>query len=261
MLSFAAITPHPPIMIPNVGGDNLNKIPNTVKAMKKLGKLMAENHPDSLIIISPHGVLLPDTFTVSLNPKFTADFKKFGDFITKLEFPGDTVLAQKIKEEAGLPTVYVNNVELDHGAAAPLFYLTQNINDMPIVPMGYSLLSYQDHFNLGIKLQKIIKQTDKKIAVIASGDLSHRLTPDAPAGFSPKGNIFDEKLVKLINEKNIEEILNLDENLIAEAGECGLRSFIILLGVLNNLEYQPEILSYEGPFGVGYLVVNFNLTK
>ena len=141
----------------------------------------------------------------------------------------------------------------------PLFYLTQDINDLPIVPIGYSLLPYQDHFNFGLELQKIINQTDKKIAVIASGDLSHRLTPDAPAGFSPKGNIFDEKLVKLLNEKSSEEILNLDENLIEEAGECGLRSFIILLGVLNNIEYTPEILSYEGPFGVGYLVANFIL--
>ena len=155
--------------------------------------------------------------------------------------------------------MYVNNTELDHGAAAPLFYLTQNLKDTPIVPLGYSMLSYQDHFNFGLELQKIINQTDKKIAVIASGDLSHRLTPDAPAGFSPKGNIFDEKLVKLINQKNTDEILNLDENLIEEAGECGLRSFIILLGVLDNTEYTPEILSYEGPFGVGYLVANFGL--
>jgi len=54
--------------------------------------------------------------------------------------------------------------------------------------------------------------------------------------------------------------LKLDE-LYPEAGECGLRSFCFLLGILeaSGISWQPEILSYEGPFGVGYLVVNFKL--
>jgi len=54
--------------------------------------------------------------------------------------------------------------------------------------------------------------------------------------------------------------LKLDE-IYPEAGECGLRSFSFLLGILeaSGALWQPEILSYEGPFGVGYLVVNFQI--
>ncbi|MFH1207865.1 MAG: hypothetical protein V1668_04725 [Patescibacteria group bacterium] len=44
-----------------------------------------------------------------------------------------------------------------------------------------------------------------------------------------------------------------------EAGECGLRSIIMLLGMLNTVSYEPELYSYEGPFGVGYMVTNFKL--
>ena len=58
-----------------------------------------------------------------------------------------------------------------------------------------------------------------------------------------------------------EGILNLDSELIERAGECGLRSFVILLGVLDGLEIKPEILSYEGPFGVGYLVASFEVVS
>lgn len=257
MLVFSAFTPHPPIMIPNVGGDNLKQIKSTANAMEKLGDLMAEKSPDSLIIISPHGTLLPDAFTINLAPTLTANFKDFGDFITEINFLNDTVLAQTIKENMSIPTVFLNVEELDHGAAAPLFYLTRKTKDLPIVPVGYCFLSYEEHFKFGAELQQIINKTDKKIAVIASGDLSHRLTLDAPAGFSPQGNIFDEKLMNLIRAKETQEILNLNKNFIEEAGECGLRSLIILLGVLNGIQYEPEILSYEGPFGVGYLVANF----
>lgn len=259
MLCFSAITPHPPIMIPNVGGDNLEKIPSTVTAMERLGDTLVKKKPDSLIIISPHGEILADAFTINLAPSFIAHFKNFGDFVTKMKFINDGVLAQVIKEEVTSPTSYVNEESLDHGSAAPLFYLAKKRKDLPIVSLGYSLLSYQEHFYFGTELQKIIDKTEKKIAVVASGDLSHRLIPGAPAGFSPQGNIFDEKLINLIKEKDIQGILNLDKHLIEEAGECGLRSILILLGVLNNTEYNPNILSYEGPFGVGYLVVNFEV--
>ena len=46
----------------------------------------------------------------------------------------------------------------------------------------------------------------------------------------------------------------MDERLVSVAGECGLRSILILLGILSGNKIKPEVLSYEGPFGVGYLV-------
>ncbi len=42
-----------------------------------------------------------------------------------------------------------------------------------------------------------------------------------------------------------------------KAGECGMRSIAMLLGVINEVDLKPNILSYEGPFGVGYLVAEF----
>jgi len=50
----------------------------------------------------------------------------------------------------------------------------------------------------------------------------------------------------------------LDERLADEAQECGWKSLAILLGAMDNLNAQPLILSYEFPFGVGYLCVNFD---
>jgi len=62
-----------------------------------------------------------------------------------------------------------------------------------------------------------------------------------------------------LEKKDVKGILNIDPHLVEEAGECGYRSIIILLGALSGLSWQPEILSYEGPFGVGYLVINFKI--
>jgi len=85
------------------------------------------------------------------------------------------------------------------------------------------------------------------------------VTPEAPAGYSPRGRVFDKKLTELIQQKNIKGILNLDQELIEEAGECGLRSIVILLGALSGLRWEVKSLSYEAPFGVGYMVASLNI--
>jgi len=54
-------------------------------------------------------------------------------------------------------------------------------------------------------------------------------------------------------KKQTGEIIKFNHSLVADAGECGLKSIVILLGILEGIKYEPELLSYEAPFGVGYL--------
>jgi hypothetical protein len=49
---------------------------------------------------------------------------------------------------------------------------------------------------------------------------------------------------------------------VQAAGQCGLRSLVALGGFLGDEAVRdPQIFSYEGPFGVGYLVAGFGLTE
>jgi len=100
-------------------------------------------------------------------------------------------------------------------------------------------------------------EKDKDYALIASGDLSHCLKKDGPYGFNPDGPKFDKALMKYLEKKDTESLLKLNE-MFPNASECGLRSFCFVLGILESakLNWQPRILSYEKPFGVGYLVVD-----
>jgi aromatic ring-opening dioxygenase LigB subunit len=265
MLKFAAITPHPPIIIPTIGKpSDLEKISKTIEGMKKLAKEFSKAKPETVILISPHGLLDSDEITISKSPTFVGNFYHFGDFDTEFVFNNNLDLVEKIEKaakEANIPIKTTNIKNLDHGTLVPLYYLTQGQPDIKLVTLTFSFLDSKIHFKFGQILKKVIsdKGQETKIAIVASGDLSHRLTPDAPAGFSPRGKEFDQKIVKLLKEKDVKGILNLDKTLLEEAGECGYRSIVILLGVLDNLDWKPEILSYEAPFGVGYMVINFNL--
>jgi len=264
MIVFSAITPHPPLLIPEIGKKNLRFVKKTSAAMDRLSQDIYAAKPDTIVIISPHGPLLADAFAINMSPEFEIQFKEFGDLATKIKLKGDVGAIHHYKEilEDKMPVVLVNQPELDHGAGVPLYFLTQGLDKKKIklVPISYSLLDYESHYKFGIKLQADILNDTKRIAIIASGDLSHRLSPDAPAGYSHWAKKFDETIVKKIKAKDGQGLLKLDADFIEEAGECGLRSIIILMGMLNSINFQPEIYSYEGPFGVGYMVANLKLT-
>jgi len=197
---FAAISPHPPIILPSVGSkEDREQVKKTINALEVLGEKLKKTKPEMIIIFSPHP---------------------------------------------------------DWGFNVPLFFLAKDFKgEIKTYLMGLENPDY--YFQEG---KRIYNKTDKKIAVIASGDLSHCLKEEGPYGFQSDGPKFDKALIESLKKKDIKTILKLDE-MYPEAGECGLRSFCFLLGVLeeSKIKYQPEILSYEGPFGVGYLTVNFNL--
>lgn len=262
-LVFAAFTPHAPVLIPEIGKENLAKISNTETAMKKLEQDFYVSKPESVVIISPHGKIFAEAFNINLNVDYSANFKEFGDFGLELKFKSDYLSIQEIRAadetQKTVPIVLSSEPEIDHGFSVPLYYLTQHLKNIPIIPITYSGLGYQQHFAFGQFLYRHLSKINKRFAVIASGDLSHKLTKNAPGGYSAQAKKFDKNLGELIKNRDTEGILKLDPNLIQEVAECGLRSIIILLGILESLNVKPEILSYEGPFGVGYLVCNFKL--
>lgn len=259
-LVFAAITPHPPLLIPNIGKDILKKLDKTIIAMKKLEEELYLSKPDIIIIISAHGSFFSDAFTINICPEYQSNLKEFGDLTTKLNFKGEMSLSTKIREktkEEKIPTTMISEISLDHGSIVPLFYLTQHLPDIKIIQIGFCDLDWKTHLDFGYLIKEQILNTNKRVAVIASGDLSHALTTNSPAGFNQAGTKFDEKIQELLAHKNISGMLHLDTNFVKSASECGFKTFLILMGVLKNIDHTYRQHSYEAPFGVGYLTANF----
>ncbi|MEA3449710.1 MAG: AmmeMemoRadiSam system protein B [Patescibacteria group bacterium] len=261
MITFAALVPHPPILIPEIGKENTERLKKTITSYKKLELALKESQATTIFIISPHGETFHNTMLINQNIAYRADFSEFGYLGAKKEWRGNMKLTQIIKsacEKDNNLRLYTSNT-LDHSTAIPLLLLTPNISNLKIIPLSYSQLNNKKHFEFGQSIGKILANTDERVAIIASGDLSHCLNKDAPAEYSPKGAKFDGKLKELLKNKKTADILALPPDFIESACESGLRSILILLGIINNFNYQPEILSYEAPFGVGYLSMEFKL--
>ncbi len=261
MLVYAGITPHTPLLIPTIGKENLAQLKQTVRSLEMMKKTLTEARPDTIIIISGHHSFLTDHFIINLHPEYKGDFQEFSDLTTELFFKADVTLVNHIRDvvEDKVPLTLKSEENLEYGVLAPLYYLASGLSEMKIVPVSYALLDNKTHFRFGEFLEDVIHDSSKRIAVIASGDMSHTLTKDAPGGYSKKAKQYDQSLIKMLKEKDVESILNIEDALLEEVRECSLRSIVTLLGILKNVSYRPEILSYEHPFGVGYLTAQFRV--
>ncbi|HLB95848.1 MAG TPA: class III extradiol dioxygenase subunit B-like domain-containing protein [Patescibacteria group bacterium] len=266
-LNFAAISPHPPIIIPEIGQSELAKVEQTVRAMKKLSQRFLEAEIETLLVISPHMLIYPDRFSIAGMKKLFGTFASFNAPDLIMEFENNLELAQKIGNSSRgekIETLLYDNggefFELDHGVMVPLFYLAKDQEfGFKILPCAYSELSCAKHFAFGQILGNVVKSFPGRVGLVASGDLSHRLNLGRKSEINP-GRDFDQKIVNDLKEGKVQDILYYDEDFVEAAGECGYRSILILLGALDSLGLKPEILSYEGPFGVGYLVANYHLS-
>lgn len=261
-LVFAAISPHPPLLIPAIGKENIKKVEKTKKALEEMEEDLYLSHPDIILVVSPHGSLFQESFTLNVSPEYVTDLREFGDIATKLKFKGELPLAAQIYDTAKrehLPLTSVNERIIDHGTAVPLFYLARHLPRVRLLVAGFSGLDRKTHLDFGILIKEQIMKTNNRVAVIASGDLSHALTNDAPAPFHPAGVEFDNKIQELLSTNNTAGLLRLDEKLLNDAAECGFRSLLILMGILKGVNYTYKLYSYEAPFGVGYLSANFIL--
>jgi AmmeMemoRadiSam system protein A/AmmeMemoRadiSam system protein B len=262
------LMPHPPIVIPEVAHGDEKKIQSTSEACKKVGLEIKESKPDTIVIISPHGVMFSDAIAISNEPEIEGSLAQFRAGNVNLAKKIDLELTDEImklaKEDdisvtyvnSGLLSKYRRSFELDHGAIVPLYFVEQAYSDYQLVHITYGPLKDLDLFRFGMKVREAVEHLNRKVVMIASGDLSHRLTEDGPYPFSPKGKEFDESLTSLLQKGDTLGVFKMDRYVIEEAGECGLRSIYILLGAINN-DFTGKLLSYEGPFGVGYGVMKF----
>ncbi|MBE3575552.1 MAG: AmmeMemoRadiSam system protein A [Firmicutes bacterium] len=264
------MTPHPPLLIPEVGRQDRRRVAGTVEAMQQAARLVAESHPQALVLVSPHAPLFRDAMTLHCAARLSGTFAQFGAPQVEVSFPGDEELAEAlaadlapILREAGLELVVIErqgrayglHPELDHGSAVPLYFLQEAGLQVPLVDMSFALASEETLYRMGQQIAATAARLGRRFAFIASGDLSHRLLPEAPAGYSPRGREFDAEFTAKMRQGDALGVMGMDPGLRQEAGECGYRSAVMMLGALDGWGVEEAAFHYEGPFGVGYGVI------
>lgn len=261
----AVLTPHPPVLLPEVGRGQEKEIAATERAMREAAREAASWNPDVLIVASPHTVLYADYFHIAPGDKAEGSLADFGAPGVRVEVRYDAPLREEIirrAQAAGLQagTLGERDPSLDHGTVIPLWYLREAGVCCPVVRMGLSGFPALDHYRLGQCAAEAVQALGRRALFVASGDLSHKLRRDGPYGFAPEGPRFDEAVTRAMASGSFLDFLTIDPSLCERAAQCGLGSFRIMAGALDGLSVAPRLLSHEGTFGVGYAVALFRTT-
>lgn len=261
----AIITPHPPVLLPEVGGGREREIAATDRAMRTAAETVAAWQPDVIIVSSPHTILYRDYFHIAPGDGAVGDMGRFGAPEVRIQASYDTLLREEIIRRAEAEGLHAGTLgqrdpELDHGVLIPLYYLRKAGVRCPIVRMGLSGFSPLDHYRFGKCVQDAVNALGRRAVFLASGDLSHKLKADGPYGYAPEGPQFDDAVTRTMASGDFLEFLTIDPALCERAAECGLRSFQVMAGALDGLAVEPQLLSHEGTFGVGYAIALFPVT-
>ena len=262
-ISGAFMVPHPPIILPEVGRGEEEKIRLTTESYEKVADMVAALKPETIIISSPHSIMYADYFHISPGKYASGSMVRFRASEVKFQEEYDTELVDKISalcEEADFPAGPdgERDPDLDHGTMIPIYFIRKKYNDFKLVRIGLSGLPLPMHYEFGRIIQKAVNSLGKNVVFIGSGDLSHKMKEDGPYGFAKEGPEYDERIMEVCGSGEFDRLLDFDEVFCEKAAECGHRSFTIMAGALDGVSVRAEKLSHEATFGVGYGICTFS---
>lgn len=258
------ILPHPPFIVPEIGQGEEAKAQKTIDAYEKVAKEIGELKPETIVLLTPHSIMYQDYIHISPGESTFGDFEDYGCPRVGMTVKYDTELVGAIEEEVkamnvSAGTLGEQNKALDQGTMVPLYFINKYYTDYKLVRVGISGLTYKEHYAFGMCIKNAIEKAGTKAVVIASGDLSHRLRNYGPYQYAAEGPQFDAKVTMDMASAEFKNFLSYSEEFCDKAGECGMRGFVIMAGILDRTAVKPEFLSYEGPLGVGYSVCRFEI--
>ena len=258
----AYMVPHPPLIVPAVGKGGEAEIEETARAYEAVGQEIAALRPDTILITSPHALMYADYFHISPGRGAKGSFSQFGAPQVRFEEEYDTELVERIcaladREAFPAGTLGEKSPALDHGTMVPLWFIRKHYGGGRIVRTGLSGLPLSDHYRFGQILREAAGDSGKRVVLVASGDLSHKLQPYGPYGFAEEGPQYDARIMDVCGRAAFGELLEFDEAFCEKAAECGHRSFVIMAGAFDGLAVTADVLSHQDVTGVGYGICRF----
>ena len=256
------MVPHPPMIVPDIGRGSEVQVADTTAAYERVADEIAALAPETIIITSPHSIMYADYFHISPGKSAGGSFAGFRAPGVRFKEEYDTELVREIcrladEEDFPAGTMGERDKELDHGTMVPLWFIRNKYKGGKIVRIGLSGLPLIDHYRLGMMIREAAENTGRRVVMVASGDLSHKLQEYGPYGYVPEGPEYDGRIMDVMGRAAFGELLDFDSTFCDKAAECGHRSFVIMGGAFDGTAVRAERLVHQDVTGVGYGICTF----
>jgi 2,3-dihydroxyphenylpropionate 1,2-dioxygenase len=255
----AVATVHAPQLFDRPPTEDLKQLDADVAAMRVVGKVVEDSKPDAVIVIGSDHL---ETFFLSSVPTFailSGEFSHAEFAGRKYELPIHQGLAEDLLDKlmaAGFDMGYSQDAVLGHAFAAVYEWVIEK-RPIPVVPLFVNaylppLPSARRCAALGKAIAKIIADRPEKVAIVASGGMSH-----FPGTWKyPKPDFdFDYWAIAQMEKGNHEALINLTNEQLDEVGNTEMLSWMIMFGAIGN---QPgELVTYQPTWHHGHAVMKF----
>ncbi len=257
-----SLVPHPPIMLPEVAGSEADEVKETREGMKQLSIWIKQQSPDLMVIVTPHGPTVQGQIPIAVSGSGRGTLRDFNAPSVAVNRQIDCEFVHMVYESSCSTDIPVHLMDIaeplqfDHGVVVPLFELQRHGVNLPLAYVGLPLVEREVLLKFGELLHNVAKRNEYRVLIVASGDLSHRLSQTAPSGYHPRGPEFDEVVVQSLKDNSLSTLTDLPESFVRQAGQCAYNPLLVAVGALCDRESTCTVHSYQGPFGVGYAVAH-----
>lgn len=253
---------HPPLILPNIGRGEEKKIAEITKAYQEAADEIRKMDPDTIVIVSPHAPSYLDYIQLTAPATSKGSMAQFRDPYDTFVIHNDLELVdemEKLAKAEGFPmgTLGQQNGDLDHGTMVPLYFISDLLDKKKVIRMGIGGLSNLDHYHAGQILAKAANNLGRKIAVIASGDLSHCQKADSSYGYKACGPAYDKEIMEIMGDGDFLKLVEMPEKVADEAMVCGHKPFCVMAGSFDGYKPDSKALAHSAEFGVGYGIATY----
>ena len=228
--------------------------------MQELGKVLDETKPDAIMFLGADHV---ETFSVTCVPAFAiiAGSRAMARFAGREHnLPIHREMAEdilnKLVVDHNFDMAYSEDAELGHAFSIPFEYVIGK-RDIPVIPFFTNvyvppLPTPRRCEALGKAIAEIVKGRKERVAIIASGGMSH--FPGTTKYLHPEFD-FDRWLVSQFEAGNTDALLNMTGTQLDEVGNTELLSWAVMFGAIGK---QPgELIDYIPTWHHGLCMMRF----
>lgn len=271
MLVWCCIAPHGGELIPELAHSNLGRMGATRAAMEEIGVRCEAGRPNTIVVITPHGVQAPDCVTIAANDVAEGTLDGEDGSRVTAQFAIDLTLTESLSLyglQSGvsvMPIAFVDedrrpmHFHLDWGAFIPLWFMGTRWKQKPeiVVLCPSRSLPREKLVDFGFAAAQCFEQSERRIALICSADQGHGHDGSGPYGFAAESAEFDEAYTSAVRDNALGRLLDWDADWIGCAMTDSFWQTLMLHGALLHTPMQPELLSYEVPTYFGMAVASF----